>query len=101
VGYVGSNVGNQIFASYHLFNDTQTSTIDVAAGKTLFVNYTSEVKQGKLMIRIFDSDDKLVAELAVNTSGTKPITAVNDEKYKLEITGDDTEGSFNVNWKAR
>jgi 5,10-methenyltetrahydromethanopterin hydrogenase len=101
MGYVGTNVGNRIVAAYHLFNDTETATIDVEAGKTLVVNYTSDVKQGKLTIKIFNSADELVAELPSNTTGTQQIYTTSHEKYKLEITGDDTEGSFNVNWETQ
>ncbi len=101
IGYVGTNVGNRIVAAYTLFNDTETATIDVDAGKTLIVNYTSDVKQGKLTIKIFNSADELVAELPSNTTGTKSIYTASHEKYKLEVAGDGTEGSFNVSWETQ
>jgi thymidine phosphorylase len=101
VGYIGSNSGNKITASYYLFSGTKTATIDVVAGKTLVVNYKSQVKQGELTIKLFDSEKKLVAELETNTTGTKTIKTAFSEKYELNITGTNTEGSFTVDWEVK
>lgn len=98
--YSGSNVGNKITGSYQLFNGTKTATIDVDAGKTLIVHYTSEVKKGKLTIELFNSVKESVSILETNTAGTKSFTPGNHEDYELDITGDDTEGSFDVHWET-
>jgi major membrane immunogen (membrane-anchored lipoprotein) len=101
MGYVGSNSGNQINGSFHLFNGTKTNTIEVHQGKVTFIHYDSEVKQGELTMKIFNSEKELLLDLKTNTAGTESIIAVADEKYELVITGVDTEGSFSVDWEEK
>jgi hypothetical protein len=101
VGYIGSKTSNRITASYYLFSGTKTATIDVVAGKNLLVNYASQVKQGELTIKLFDSEKKLIAEMETNTTGTKTIKTPVSEKYELNITGSNTEGGFTVDWEIK
>ncbi len=100
-GYVGTNVGNHISATYQLFNGTKTKSIRVDAGKTMVIDYSSEVKKGNLEIKLLDVKKELFAGLETNITGTKTITAVDSEKYELVITGADTEGSFDVSWETQ
>jgi hypothetical protein len=101
MGYVGSNSGNQISGSYHLFSGTKTNTIEVHQGKVTFIHYDSEVKQGELTMKIFNPEKELFLDLKPNIAGTESIVAVGDDKYELVVTGTDTEGSFNVHWEEK
>jgi hypothetical protein len=101
IGYSGSNTGSQIRGSYHLFNGTKSKTIQVTAGKTTVIIYASVVEEGKLEIELKNTVTMVTTTLPSNTTGIKTITAVNNEKYQLVITGTQTKGSFDINWKEQ
>jgi len=98
-GYSGSNVGRKIKGSYQFFNGTKIKVISAKEGKTIVINFASEVKEGELTMRILDSSDNLVVNLETNTTGTKKIDSDKNQKYRLVIRGTQTKGSFRVNWE--
>ncbi|MDD5703591.1 MAG: hypothetical protein PHU23_16280 [Dehalococcoidales bacterium] len=99
IGYIGTNIGNEISGSYKYFNGTQTRVINTDAGDIIEIHYTSEVKKGGLSLTVVDSSPKTVANLESNTSGNIEIQAAQDKKYELIIQGSGTEGSFKVSWE--
>ena len=100
VGYAGSNIGNKINASYQLFTGTETKTIPGEVGKSIVIEYSSVVEKGELKMLIYDPDMNFVADLEANTTGTREIVFERDGNYKLEITGENTKGSFDVRWES-
>ena len=99
-GYPGSNVGRKIKGSYQFFDGTKIKVISATEGKTIVINFASEVKEGELTMSILDSSNDLVAELETNTTGTREINSDKNQKYRLVIRGTQTKGSFNVNWET-
>ena len=98
-GYSGSNVGKKIKGSYQFFDGTKIKVINAKEGKTIVINFASEVQEGELTMNILDSSNDLVAELQTNTTGIKEINSDKNQKYRLVIRGTQTKGSFNVNWE--
>jgi len=98
-GYSGSNVGRKIKGSYQFFDGIKIKVINAKEGKTIVINFASEVQEGELTMSILDSSNDLVAELQTNTTGTKEIDSDKNQKYRLVIRGTQTKGSFNVNWE--
>ena len=98
-GYNGSNVGRKIKGSYQFFDGTKIKVISAKEGKTIVINFASEVQEGELTMSILNSSNELVAELQTNTTGTKEINSDKNQKYRLVIRGTQTKGSFNVNWE--
>ena len=98
-GYRGSNVGRKIKGTYQFFDGTKIKLISAKEGKTITINFASEVKEGELTMSILDSSNDLVAELETNTTGIKEINSDKNQKYRLVIRGTQTKGSFNVNWE--
>ena len=98
-GYSGSNVGRKIKGTYQFFEGTKIKLISAKEGKTIVINFASEVKEGELTMSILDSSNDLVAELETNTTGTREINSDKNQKYRLVIRGIQTKGSFNVNWE--
>ena len=98
-GYSGSSVGRKIKGSYQFFDGTKIKVISAKEGKTIVINFASEVQEGELTMSILDPSNDLVAELQTNTTGIKEINSDKNQKYRLVIKGTQTKGSFNVNWK--
>ena len=99
-GYSGSSVGRKIKGSYQFFDGTKIKVISAKEGKTIVINFASEVQEGELTMSILlDSSNDLVAELETNTTGIKEINSDKNQKYRLVIRGMQTKGSFNVNWE--
>ena len=98
-GYRGSSVGKKINGSYKFIEGTKIKIISAKEGKTIVINFTSEVQEGELTMNVLDSSNDLVAELETNTTGTKEINSDKNQKYRLVIRGTQTKGSFNVNWE--
>ena len=100
-GYSGSSVGRKIKGSYQLFNGTKIKVIKAKEGKTIVINFASEVKEGELTMSILDSSNNVVVNLETNTTGTKEIGSDKNQKYRIVIRGTQTKGSFNVNWEIK
>ena len=98
-GYNGSNVGRKIKGTYQFFDGTKIKLISAKEGKTITINFASEVKEGELTMSILDSSNNIVVNLEINTTGTKEINSDKNQKYRLVIRGTQTKGSFNVNWE--
>jgi hypothetical protein len=99
--HVGSNFGNKISSSHIYFTGTQTKSINAEKGKTIVLDYSSEVKKGTLSLKIFDPDKKEVLELETNEAGTKELKVEKDGKYKLIIKGSKTDGNYKVKWVVK
>jgi len=98
-GYRGSNVGRKIKGTYQFFDGTKIKLISAKEGKTITINFASEVKEGELTMSILDSSNNIVVNLEINTTGTKEINSDKNQKYRLVIRGTQTKGNFNVNWE--
>ena len=98
-GYSGSSMGRKVKGSYQLFDGTKIKFISAKEGKTIVINFASEVKEGELTMSILDSSNDLVSELETNTTETRKINSDKNQKYRLVIRGTQTKGSFNVNWE--
>lgn len=99
IGYSGTNVGNQIKATYQQLNGSKTKNIDAGSGETIEISYSSVVEEGELSIVIEDSNGDTVKEFETGTSGTATLTIGKNAPYKIVITGHDTKGSFDISWE--
>jgi hypothetical protein len=98
IGYSGTNTDNQLTGTYELFNGTREATIDVDAGKALLISYNSVVESGELTIRFYNSNHVLVYDFPTGTAGIQTFMIPAKEKYLLEVNGNDTKGSFSLQW---
>lgn len=97
--WVGSNMGSNMQASYKLFTGNEVKQIKAQSGETMIIDYQSKVKKGDLSIKLYDPDDTLIKEFATNETGVAEIKADKEGKYKIEVIGEDTSGSFKVDYK--
>ncbi len=98
---IGSSAGNQMHYTYKLFTGTKTKKISVEKGKTIVIDYSSEVKKGELTLKVFDPDKNVVLELEKNKSENKELKVEKDGEYKFVITGKKADGNISVKWDVK
>ncbi|MNW38111.1 hypothetical protein D3C74_151700 [compost metagenome] len=94
-----SSTKNKIEASYKLFTGTDEKKVSLKNGQTLAIDYQSEVQKGELTIKLYDPDNQLLKDLSTNKSGNEKIGVDKDGIYRLEITGNNTKGSYELTYK--
>ena len=99
VGYLGSSAGNQVRASYELFDGTEKKTFRAEKGDRLEFSYTSEVKEGRLEFKIYDPNGDTLATFKAGTTGIIPLLIKKTGRHTIEIIGKKTEGSFSITWR--
>lgn len=101
VGWVGMNVGNEMKASYHLFDGPQTSTIHLDAGEEVTLSYEVTVDSGTLSLTLTDPDRQMIWEETFEDAGAGIFTfeADQDGRYALTTTGEETQGGFEILWE--
>ena len=101
IGSIGINTPTHIRFSYKYFCGSKTRGIRACEGKTITINYSSEVVQGELNIQILDHQKESLIKLESGVSGTKEITATKNSIYQLVISGIKTEGGFDIKWSVK
>lgn len=98
--FAGSSTKNKISASYKLFTGTEEKKVKLKSGETLSMDYSSKVEKGELSMKLYGPDNEVLKELGTNASGTEKVEADKDGKYRIEVKGQDTKGSFEVAFKV-
>ena len=94
----GNSGKDHIEAKYKKFTGTEKKRIRLEDGDTLVIGYQSEVNEGTLSLTLTDPDGNEVVILRADTEGTERFGADEGGKYTLNIRGDKTGGSFEINW---
>ncbi|MEK4853621.1 hypothetical protein NST04_27520 [Paenibacillus sp. FSL H7-0756] len=98
--FAGSSTKSKLSASYKLFTGTEEKKVKLKRGETLSMDYNSKVEKGELSMKLYGPDNEVLKELGTNESGTEKVEADKDGKYRIEVKGDDTKGSFEVTFKV-
>ncbi|ETT52400.1 MULTISPECIES: hypothetical protein [unclassified Paenibacillus] len=98
--YVGSSTKSKISGSYKFFTGTEEKKLSMKSGETISIDYKSKVEEGQLSMKLYGPDNQVLTELATNESGTEKVKADKDGKYRIEIKGEETKGSFKVAFKV-
>lgn len=94
--FFGSSTKSKLSASYKLFTGTEEKKLSMKSGETLSIDYKSKVEKGTLTIKLYGPDNEVLKDLKTNGSGTEKVEAGKDGKYRIEVKGEDTKGSFKV-----
>ena len=102
VGWVGLNYLNTIDVSYQLFDGKKFERIQMDAGDTFSLTYDVEVDDGALRFDLVDPDREQVWEASFLEDSEDEMTfrVEKSGRYLLRITGDQTEGGFELRWET-
>jgi hypothetical protein len=103
VGWVEQSGFNHTTASYSTFSGAQRRQVEVAAGQTLTLNFDVTVNKGTLTLRILDPDNNIEWERAFssNDAGLVEVYVDSGGAYQIAIIGEQTGGSFDLNWQVQ
>jgi hypothetical protein len=102
VGWVETNIGNTFTAQYRFFDGMQTDTIRLDAGESVILAYDIEVLEGNLSLQITDPNGDSVWERTFieNENSELKFTSEMGGRYKINLTGEETEGEFDLQWET-
>ncbi|WP_405107615.1 hypothetical protein MHH28_27570 [Paenibacillus sp. FSL K6-1217] len=98
--FAGSSTKSKVSASYKFFTGTEVKKLSMKSGETISIDYKSKVEEGQLSMKVYGPDNEVLKELGTNESGTEKVEADKDGKYRIEIKGEKTKGSFKVAFKV-
>ncbi len=90
-------------ARYARFNGMKKDTFRANAGETLELDYAGQVDQGSLSLEIVDPDNSVIWEKTVQANQAETVQVPLEEpgRYAIRIVGDNTAGSWDLNWKVQ
>jgi hypothetical protein len=103
LGWVETSLPGHLKATYEEFTGTETSTVSVQSGKTLYLEYDAEVSSGGLHLEIDDPYGETIwcVFLCENCGETKALPLSKAGCYTISVRGEAAEGGFDVKWEQR
>ena len=100
IGWVATNLGNTFEASYRRFDGQEVETYQLESGESFSLSYDIEVDEGTLTLELVSPEDEPVWQesFSENAEDGFEFTPETTGRYKLLVIGDDTQGSFELNW---
>ena len=100
VGWVATNIGDTFEASYQRFDGQEVETYQLESGESFSLSYEIEVNKGSLTLELVDPEDHTVWEesFSEDAEDVFEFTPETSGRYRLLVIGDDTQGSFELNW---
>lgn len=99
-GWVATNIGENFQASYQRFDGREVETFQLDSGETFSLTFDIVVDEGSLTLTMIDPEDNQVWEetFSEDAQNSFEFTPETDGRYRLHIIGDETQGSFDLNW---
>ena len=100
IGWIEMNYADVFEASYRLFDGEERERINIDAGETFSLSYDINVKDGALSLRFLNPDGDSIWEetFLEDGEGIFDFTAEESGRYVLVVSGDNTEGNFDLTW---
>jgi hypothetical protein len=101
VGWVGSNTPGKYAYQYKRFSGIERKTFRADAGEAFALDYEVDVDEGTLALRLVSPDGETRWEQVFEEDIDESImvTLEQDGRYRIEIEGNDTKGSFDLEWE--
>lgn len=101
VGFIGSQVGNRMAFDYELFSGQEQKTLNLDRGQTLDLNFDVQVERGSLTLQLIDKDGAVSWEESFedDSAGSVDLEIDGDGFYRISVSGQKTEGGFDIDWE--
>jgi len=100
IGWRETSTLSHKMAKYESFNGTEPYSICTKAGDNLDLNYRLEVTKGNLQLKLEDPAEQVVweKEFRQDADGSFQQSDTQRGCYRLFVSGDQTRGSFVIDW---
>lgn len=100
IGWSCTNGINEFDCKYREFTGREIEEIDLNADDTVEIMYDVEVESGILVIQIEDPEGEIVWKIEQVDNYSDEVTLPADEKgrYRMIVEGQETQGSFLIEW---
>ncbi len=90
-------------ASYSSFTGVKTHTLQADAGQSLALTYDVQVDEGTLSLQVKNADGELVWEEVMQVARADTVNVPTEQtgRYTILIQGEQTSGSWDVNWRLQ
>lgn len=101
IGMRETNLPGEWQATYTTFSGTEVDTFRADAGQTLVLQYETDVEKGSLTIQVENPDDEVLWDAAFDEGDADAVTVDlnQDGRYAIVLTGEDTGGSWDLEWE--
>lgn len=97
VGYVGSNAGNTINASFKYFDGVESRKVKFNEGDVVTIKYAIGLEEGSLSLVVFDEKGDEIIKRSDN-EGEVSFEVTETQKYKISLVAAKAKGNFSVKW---
>lgn len=99
IGWIEHSGSNYMSAEYTRFSGNLVKKVKFKEGNVVTFHYESMVNEGNLSIVLLNSDGKTITEFEPSKND-EAIEISKSDKYTVKVIGEDTKGSFNINWEV-
>jgi hypothetical protein len=89
---------------YLYFNGPFIRNVNAKAGQTLTVDYTANVEEGSLDIRVVNPGGDVVwqktFDTGANATSSQQVSIQQNGRYQIVVDGHQTRGSFHIDWQV-
>jgi hypothetical protein len=102
IGWIETSLPGQFKASYQTFTGTERRRVRLQEGEMLALAYEATVEKGTLAFEVQDPSGESIWSLTLDQedTGSVDLTAERGGNYRIVVRGEDTGGSFNLNWEV-
>lgn len=102
IGMIGAEKPGEMDYSYSTFNGYESQSLDLKAGQNLKIEYEVKVSKGNLRLAVEGPEAEILWETVLEEDGQDrvEVTIEAEGRYLLYIEGEQTGGSFRVNWQT-
>ncbi len=93
---LGKGSKSTMKSKYKYWNGVEQKRVDVKAGETVEIRYSSKVEDGDLEIKLYDEHSKFVEEFPTNDDGEYSYTADGTGKIVVRVNGHGTKGEYAI-----
>lgn len=99
IGWIEHSGSDYIDAKYTKFSGSLAKKVKFNKGDVVTFHHEREVIDGNLSLVLLDSEGKTIVEFEPNKKD-EVIEITKPGKHTVKVIGEDTKGSFNINWEV-
>jgi TusA-related sulfurtransferase len=97
VGYMGSNVGNMLKASFRYYDGIESKKVKLSSGDNVKITYTIVATKGNIQVLVKDQSGNEVMNQS-DSSGEMSFAVNETQNYNIYVIATKAQGKYEVTW---